>query len=303
MADINRGPLTTTFTPPNPCDTQATRIYQVSESDQIIFAQGPVDLGSCWPNGYSSQATEYYSPGLCPSDFTPACNRTSMIGASTETIQTCCPTKYNYTCQSPGYTGWGGCFWELPEVGWQLQSVYVVENGTTTVASNIISTGGDINALSVQVRFQSSDFSSMKPKETSSPTVPSTTSSAADTSDSGRGGLSTGARAGIGVGVAVGALIISALAVFMFLRKRGQRKRTEQRNPPAELHSEYKSPDERNDGVAELPADEPTDRVAELPTEPSHFEMESPEPSGHGHHEISQTAPVELEGDTIRHTD
>ncbi|KAI0012207.1 hypothetical protein F4779DRAFT_106859 [Xylariaceae sp. FL0662B] len=285
MADINDGPLTTTFTPPTACETQTADIYLLVQSDGDYFAQGPVDPGSCWPSGYSAKTNEYYSPGICPSGFTPACNRTNIIGLSTETIQTCCPVSLQHTCRSLGHIGWGDCYWELDQTEfWTLTSITVINSSITSTAS-FGGQAGAINALGVQVRFQSTDFVSATSTKTSIQRVPTTEPSGTDTSGGERGSLSQGARAGIGVGVAIGVLAIISFAVFIFLRKRKNRRSAQ------ELHSETKPSNGREDGGA-----------IEMPIDPSHVEMATPgQQSGYEYHHTIQSSTFELEADAMRH--
>ncbi|KAI1459830.1 hypothetical protein F4805DRAFT_418830 [Annulohypoxylon moriforme] len=243
MSD-NLGPLTTTFVPPTPCASEASRIYQVPDDDLKFWAQGPVDLGNCWPSGYLTSNNLYYSPGICPSGYQPACNNSNVIGASTETIQTCCPVALSYTCQSEGHPGWGDCYWNLPST-WTLTSVYIISDDQTTIVPNVTGITGAINALGIQVRFQSTDFQT----STAANTISSITTPTADVSTSSQSGISQSARVGIGVGVSLGGLVL-LLIIGIFYVKRKRRSSAINREA-YELPSESKHPTEIG-GVATM---------------------------------------------------
>ncbi|ORY67744.1 uncharacterized protein BCR38DRAFT_319849, partial [Pseudomassariella vexata] len=86
------GPLTTTFTAPSSCSTDLSKLYQVvTNGGEEYWAQGPINLGSCFPSGYGGKTSEYYSPGVCPSGYKPACTGTNVKEMATETVYTCCP--------------------------------------------------------------------------------------------------------------------------------------------------------------------------------------------------------------------
>ncbi|KAI0380302.1 hypothetical protein F5Y04DRAFT_282065 [Hypomontagnella monticulosa] len=224
-------------------EADASNVYWYPDNGNRFWAQGPVDLGTCWPTGYLGQATEYYSPGLCPSGFAPACSRINSIGSVTETIQTCCPTNHQYTCLTQGDSGWGGgaCFSDLGTGTWTLTSVYVItDNDATSFVGASTGSIGAVNARGVQVRFQSTDFMTTTPTNTISSQSTTTSSlTSTNTSPSETSGLSTGAQAGIGVGVAVGVLALLAIAGFIFLKRR---KATTSRQDLPELHGRTKPP-------------------------------------------------------------
>lgn len=166
----NLGPLTAAFTPPSGCASYQTELYNVVDATGAWYAQGPIDLGSCFPSGYSSELTQYYSPGVCPSGYKPACVDYNQVGSLTETIYTCCPARFSYTCHFSGHPGWGGCYYDIPDTSSTLTSLYGVEDGVTWSLSDVTDAYGAINAQSIQVRFRPIDF-----VETTAPT-PSQTS-------------------------------------------------------------------------------------------------------------------------------
>jgi hypothetical protein len=88
----NLGPLTTTYTPPLPCLSSLENAY-VTEP-QVATIQGPVSTGGCFPENYDDTGENYYSPGICPVGYIPACTsyNSNAQGTATETVITCCPT-------------------------------------------------------------------------------------------------------------------------------------------------------------------------------------------------------------------
>jgi hypothetical protein len=93
--------LTTTFTPAPSCLSQ---FYQLDNADGMkcgdkicqYFQLGPLEPSSCFPSGWESSSTAYFSPGICPSGYTQACSSVINIGTVSETRATCCP-KYVIT--------------------------------------------------------------------------------------------------------------------------------------------------------------------------------------------------------------
>lgn len=95
------GPLTTTFTAPPTCDTTAVYLVFYGGAGYLYqsYSQGPIDTANCYPPNYPTylnNITEYYySPGLCPYEYTVGCQQVgfSVTGTSTisETTQICCP--------------------------------------------------------------------------------------------------------------------------------------------------------------------------------------------------------------------
>src|SRR5262249_37904195 len=82
---------------------------------------------------------------------------------------------------------------------------------------------GGVNAFSVQIRFQATDFAS---------TTTSNSNSTGAITDAQPPGLSTGAKAGIGVGVAIGVLALLLLGALLLgallLRRRKRKPKTDQ---------------------------------------------------------------------------
>lgn len=92
MSSTNLGPLTESEPLPSSCMAEYDRVYKIHSTDVWYWLQpGPIST-SCFPSGYSASSEQYYSPGHCPSGFTPACSSSNAIGDVTETIHICCPT-------------------------------------------------------------------------------------------------------------------------------------------------------------------------------------------------------------------
>lgn len=163
----NAGPLTTTFTAPSSCAT-ATGLYQIwPELDRYYYEQGP--LGSrteCYPSGYDASPSQHYSPGLCPSGYTPACSSTGIVSSTaTETAYTCCPTAAAYTCAGTA-DGLGasevylGCTTTF-DSNVVLSRITAISDGSThVIQSTVESAGVGLGANSIAVRFRSGDFDS-----------------------------------------------------------------------------------------------------------------------------------------------
>ncbi|CAI7613064.1 unnamed protein product [Penicillium manginii] len=231
-------PLTTTFTPPAACFTNTWLIEYVSGTDyydKIVtgtdtswwMSLGPRNTGSCYPSGYQASSIDfYYSPGICPSGYWVAKDRTVTSDGEEETRATCCPDNYTanpdttrlswYThnvCTS--YNAYSDQLWTFTKAG--------------TTSSTIRADG--INAQGISIRWKSGDFA---PKTTtagtitSSPISESTTGAATQDAANGTSGtLSTGVKAGIGVAAAVGAIMMVTIAVLCWMVRR-KNKRAEE---------------------------------------------------------------------------
>src|SRR3569833_350492 len=88
MSQTHLGPLTTTFVAPTTRVSSFAHIYV--SVDGGVYA-GPFSTGACLPSSYDNPRSNFYSPGICPSGFTPACSWTTALGSATETAVTCCP--------------------------------------------------------------------------------------------------------------------------------------------------------------------------------------------------------------------
>ncbi|KAI0171948.1 hypothetical protein GGR52DRAFT_448537 [Hypoxylon sp. FL1284] len=96
--DTFLGPMTSVFSAPATCDMSSIH------SSADFFAQGPVRTDDgCLPPRWV--VSGYYSPGVCPSDYTNACSHTEQ-GVET-TI--CCPIQQTFTCASSIMSGLFSC--------------------------------------------------------------------------------------------------------------------------------------------------------------------------------------------------
>ncbi|KAN0073454.1 hypothetical protein V8E54_008674 [Elaphomyces granulatus] len=205
------GPLTTTFTPPSSCISSMSDVfYQIlapSAFDGLLY--GP--LGAvCFPSGYQDIRRVYYSPGLfCPvGSF--ACNYETILYWET-----------TLGCTSAFTT---------------FSRVATVLSGGTILSTTLVTGGsGALNALSVAIRFQSTDFDSSTTSttqqppyytETPSPSYPSTSQPTGPGSSNAGGGLSAGAGVGIGIGTTIGLLaLIGAIGLAFFFGRRSSQRR------------------------------------------------------------------------------
>jgi hypothetical protein len=143
------GALTTTFTPPPSCITNAPITTDNNDlsslfSSESLFNNGPSGAAHvhthCFPSGYPHNAAFYYSPGLCPSGWTlntsPAVQQ-NFETISGETVGVCCPSRYFYNTGGPL-----GCFSYLnqPTSAFLLNPTYVDYYGevsTITTSSEV----------------------------------------------------------------------------------------------------------------------------------------------------------------------
>jgi hypothetical protein len=184
------GALTTTFLPPSSCLAR-DNIWLVHttcpDNDGCYYLlQGPPTTTDCMPKDYRHENTAYYSPGLCPAGYTPACSATSTRSRTiTETMYTCCPSYVRsvtaaclqFTSKASGNTNKlhssFGCqtqkstqFWPF-QVSFDCASGFFGSGSIQVTESDRYSTSnrnytyekeGAINAFAVHVRFQSTDF-------------------------------------------------------------------------------------------------------------------------------------------------
>ncbi|KAK7956394.1 uncharacterized protein PG986_005616 [Apiospora aurea] len=158
VAGQNLGPLTAAPTLPSTCADELDRVYKINTYPGYYLLQGSPEAASCYPSAYAGVRSQYYSPAAsCPFGFTPAC--TSTNGGS-ETVYTCCPTQFDYVCQSTSYYQWEttlGCMITIHSDLTTTWTILDVQDGKTVVSQSLGFQGG-VNAFSIQVRFQSSDL-------------------------------------------------------------------------------------------------------------------------------------------------
>ncbi|KAI1751544.1 hypothetical protein F4782DRAFT_178941 [Xylaria castorea] len=223
----NLGPLPTDFTINANCASELNDVYlfrtSVDGRGAYYLLRGPLDQTTCYPGGYAANTELYYSPGRCPTGYTAACLSTNSAGTVEETVLKCCPTQGNYICQTDTNHPWEltqGCASRFTTTGAKL-TLSEVSNGVTSRATATFNTGDAINAYSIQVRYQSTDFvSSLSSSPTSS--VALETNSPTDTPHSTNSNAKR-AIPGIVIG-AVAAFLIAVGAVFLLVRRRRRRQ-------------------------------------------------------------------------------
>ncbi|KAH6838458.1 hypothetical protein B0I37DRAFT_449538 [Chaetomium sp. MPI-CAGE-AT-0009] len=191
------GALTTAFTAPAAC-ASSTGIHIVGCGDKCVYwAEGPLNAGECYPPGFDPSAgAYYYSPGVCPSGYTPACTLRRTAGQVTETIQTCCPTAlgYKYHCDQSTWP-WQSTlpcnvYMNDPSSTFDFPTVTSIRDGRTVITSTARTEVG-IGAYGIEIRFQAGDFASSTKPTTASATTQTTSSSASDTSKDAAGSSAT----------------------------------------------------------------------------------------------------------------
>ncbi|KAK7927353.1 hypothetical protein PG985_004351 [Apiospora marii] len=240
----NLGPLTTAATLRSTCADDLNQIYRINTLESWYYLlQGPPEGASCYPSAYAGVRSQYYSPAAsCPFGFTPAC--TSTNGES-ETVYTCCPTQFDYICQSTSIYQWETTLGCMVPVNSDLTTTWKlldVQNGKTVTSTSTGYQGG-MNAFSVQVRFQSSDLIAGKTSTTAPERTPSHGSDQASNTETANtsNGLTAGAAAGIAVG-ATALLLAVAVAIFIMFRRRKRHQQVQQPAAAQFTDSYYPSP-------------------------------------------------------------
>src|ERR1700722_4238216 len=195
--------LTTTFTPPSPC----LSTYYFDAIGATVLGPdvlGPDVLGpesgyaSCFPSGWAQGSSNYFSPGICPSGYVTACSSFNTLPSGLETVITCCPRYGNsrfmlvvvcshclnsisgYSCiishiDSVFLQWWSTYSCESPVSAGQLTTTIQAYASSSLIGSFTPTGAGGVNAFSVQVRFQSSDFPTSTKTSTTPPIVTATT--------------------------------------------------------------------------------------------------------------------------------
>jgi hypothetical protein len=131
-----------------------------------------------------------------------------------------------------------------------------------------------INAFSVQVRFQSTDFQTTSTSSTASITSPpktlpaTVTVTTTGTPSSSGGSLSTGGRAGISVGVVIFVLGLALLGTLLYLRRRRQRVPMASRIDDAIAKPELEAGGVPQEAPAPFPYQQPNAMEPVLPSMP-----------------------------------
>ncbi|KAI1244624.1 hypothetical protein MGN70_014500 [Eutypa lata] len=243
VSSTDLGPLTASPALPESCMQEYDTIYKIHTTpDGFYWLQGGALETSCFPSGYAALSEQYYSPASCPSGFTAACQSENAIADVTETVQICCPTQYDYSCQDTTSYEWEktlGCVNRQSPSSTTTWTVVTISDGTTATRMSAGLEGG-INAYSIQVRFQSSDFASTTSSstgefnaatastasisESSSTTTTSISGNDNSNNDADQGApISTGAAVGIAIGAFAGLVLIIG-AVVLFARRQRRNK-------------------------------------------------------------------------------
>lgn len=155
--------LTTTFIPQQPCLSDYYH-YSYSPSDVYQFLGPPqFSTASCYPSGWAS-ASQYFSPGICPSGYEIATSTAVTIESLTETHAICCPSSYTYA----PVTTQNGCYRNYSP-GFSVFTLTTIDaSAVTSVFVSTFATHSAINAFGVSIRYQADDFVTSAPTLTSS---------------------------------------------------------------------------------------------------------------------------------------
>ncbi|KAI4867926.1 hypothetical protein F4820DRAFT_411746 [Hypoxylon rubiginosum] len=252
----NLGPLTTTFIPSG-ADCTSTFIGFVNDNAWVQYGVGGGASSACLPTSFRPFASYFYSPGICPSGYTSACQAqiSPSTGTLSDTEATCCPSSYS--CHDDRGNDPFGClscfdgsktfavstfFFSTNSAG----STTRIEAGTTTlvVSSNCVRVyapivhvaPGDIlitASTSIPTLTQATSQTSHDDFSIIAPTVPPI---ATGNAQPGSSGLSSGAAAGIGIGCGLGAVLVIGAIVAILMRRR---KLSTQFEPAAQNPSTY----------------------------------------------------------------
>ncbi|KAF5864571.1 hypothetical protein ETB97_007404 [Aspergillus alliaceus] len=246
--------LTTTFAPPSSCISdiyRATSACRGDECDHTWLNLGPASTAECLPSGWAPSA--YFSPGLCPSGYAASSSVEYTTGTVTETRATCCPVahgRYSLRPHTSSTYPWYAtevCQFQPTAGVTVFNYTYLATDGSWTSATGSLDSDGLVNAYGVPIRWQSTDFTTPTPTETSKTSSVRSSLPSSEVSEGDSSGLSPGAKAGIGVGVAVGAiLLITLVAGLICFRRRARRAKHnlvadgtthDYHQPPTELES------------------------------------------------------------------
>ncbi|KAI0425133.1 hypothetical protein F5Y09DRAFT_352655 [Xylaria sp. FL1042] len=222
----NLGPLPTDFTITSECATRHNDIYYIrttldEDHHPNYLLQGPLEQTQCYPGGYTANTEQYYSPGRCPPGFTAPCQSTNRAGTVEETVLTCCPTQENYVCQTTFDYPWEstqGCVSHITTTSTEL-IVSKVSDGVTSRYTVTLDDRDGVNAYSIQVRYQSTDFIS----RTLSLSTPSSTIQSYNPTNVPHSTNGNGTITGVVIGV-LAAIFIVAAAIFLLMRRLRRQK-------------------------------------------------------------------------------
>ncbi|KAJ5728119.1 hypothetical protein N7493_004449 [Penicillium malachiteum] len=251
--------LTTTFTAPTRCFTDTYFIENLSGTDYYTttvttgetgwwLQLGPTNWDTCFPSAYEISTDFYYSPGVCPSGYWTA---SQSVYSDGETRATCCPNNYNVQTRSDlDWFTTNKCTSRAT-----TSSVWTFTKGSTI--SSLTTSADGINAKGVSIRWRSADFMSQTTATTTNSQLKTsaTSSSRPDTSSSG---LSTGAKAGIGVGATIGAILVIALGLWVWILRKKNSKNSSGSKSILDI------PETHTEPAAELNA---TNFIVEMPSQ------------------------------------
>ncbi|KAI0536125.1 hypothetical protein GGR58DRAFT_503600 [Xylaria digitata] len=205
----NLGPLTTTFTPAGP-DCASTFLVYYMTKEWVEYGAGSLSLPYL-PSSFVPFYSYFYSPGICPSDYTEACWTQPLPSTQVskrETRITCCPTSYE--CVSRRTDDPFACisyFTGVQSFDVSTFSYLTDSDGSTTAyaESGITSAG----TTTVSLSPSSWSYSSTTAIETSP-----------DSHRNSSHGFSQGAIAGIAVGSFLAAVFLIGTVALLLRRRR-----------------------------------------------------------------------------------
>ncbi|KAL2042323.1 hypothetical protein N7G274_004812 [Stereocaulon virgatum] len=278
-------PLTTIFTPPPSC-------LSVITYDGTSFWQNGIGLTgdpNCYPASFDYIGYSYYTPGLCPYQWTSV----GEFGHSSGLDAACCPSSYflyttigrgtlNNACASLISTDLTNVF----QASTKVEGPIPISHQLKTISqAEIPATSKTVWADVIEVQWQSSNTkvislmastalaaaSSSSSSSSAAPAsrasgIPVPTSTDNSSNISSNSGLSAGAKAGIGVAVVLGVLALAAAAFFLIRYRKRRRADQYQENYTASDHNqpEYYELAQKEAGQA-VPEDMDRGIVNELP--------------------------------------
>ncbi|KUJ21984.1 uncharacterized protein LY89DRAFT_778329 [Mollisia scopiformis] len=251
IAAFNRGPVTTTFTPPNSC------LSILTLNSNMYFGYGGPSYyfdHDCYPSSTANAVSSgwslyYYSPAQCPLGWVQATRMTESygaqdtflsIGASTTAVL-CCPSGYFFdihnSCSNGCASGILSTSTTLLYINPQVnQNSWFSTSATdpSTITVSVSDNGYGIWGSGIPVWWEESDstlFTSGPPTTSSTPTTPPTnTATVPPPNPTYPSGLSSGAKIGIGIGIPL-ALLIFGIVGFVCFRRFRVRRRVESAQP------------------------------------------------------------------------
>ena len=262
--------LTTLFTPPPSCS------QYVTYDGKTLWQGGVSQLGdpACYPASFSNIFLSYYSPGVCPYQWTSAGSYPHPAGTSNAF---CCPTSYYLSTTSAATLLANFCFSLMTA---PLTNVYLVSSlsrgpipsnpNTITLSPNQVSST-TVYADVIQVEWRNVDTevidlmrlqtasatitsSSSASTGSSSQSFPTSTSPTSPTQVPSSSGLSSGAKIGIGIGVPIFVLAVAAIMALIFIARRRSAARRKTGDEPAEMDGKQSNGILTSKTYAEMPS-------------------------------------------------